>query len=104
TSSPPTPVFTTLSLHDALPIWMRAHAAALRAHGPDGENGRKFTGSAAAWLLIRVRVGPESGGRTMPRIHHALVALVATTLTTPRSEEQRLNSSHVKISYAVFCL
>src|SRR5690606_2238120 len=37
-------------------------------------------------------------------IHLADPALCALVLPRSRSEEHRLNSSHVKISYAVFCL
>src|SRR5690554_7279634 len=35
---------------------------------------------------------------------NAMDALVSQMSSTSRSEETRLNSSHVRISYAVFCL
>src|SRR5690606_40204612 len=39
-----------------------------------------------------------------PRPIDVLLDGLSTLITDGRSEEQRLNSSHVKISYAVFCL
>src|SRR5690606_39594122 len=68
---------------------------------------------------------PEEGGRAAPEVHgdvedppahdaHELALLVGLALemeaaehaaaAARRSESTRLNSSHVKISYAVFCL
>src|SRR5690606_39334810 len=47
------------------------------------------------------RSRPPDGARPMKLI--TLTVLAAVNLGG-RSEEQRLNSSHVKISYAVFCL
>src|SRR5690349_23973916 len=72
---------STLSLHDALPIWRRADLGRQRRH-----------------------VGPlERGGR------HARAARARPVHAVHRRAHQdrkstRLNSSHVEISYAVFCL
>src|SRR5947199_6539206 len=68
----------TLSLHDALPIygWQRAPGELFAADG-----------RARAWL----RRGVESGEPTLERGH-------------PDRKSTRLNSSHLGISYAVFCL
>src|SRR5690606_41800207 len=74
----------TLSLHDALPIWLdrrrrRTHAPhAVRAVGPRGRSRR------AAFPQRHQR--DRAGARRRDR------------------KSTRLNSSHVKISYAVFCL
>src|SRR5690606_41509713 len=69
---------SALSLHDALPIW-----------GRDGRGG-----------------GERSGGRRRSAGRRDVLQSAV-----PRDEERggdrkstRLNSSHVKISYAVFCL
>src|SRR5205814_8902521 len=80
---PPTQTYT-LSLHDALPI------SAVRDDG-----------HAVVHLLSRSgrhrhRHGPLRQGRR----HHR----DAAHRNSGRSEEPRLNSSHLGISYAVFCL
>src|SRR3712207_7450783 len=71
----------TLSLHDALPILGGAPFRVLRARGG------AFRGERPGCRLRGVPVGARR--RARPRL---------------RSEEQRLNSSHANISYAVFCL
>src|SRR5215469_17853260 len=58
----------TLSLHDALPIWVQYH-------GIEGHDVERFR-------------GPKT----------------VTILAPPDRKSTRLNSSHVEISYAVFCL
>src|SRR5690606_41924029 len=96
--------FATLSLHDALPI-----SRAERGHLPDR------SGPAARTLRGRRLRLPLSGGRqqhrTGPRPEPSrrdpdrAAAVVSCTLprTPPDRKSTRLNSSHVKISYAVFC-
>src|SRR5437773_6226957 len=64
----------TLSLHDALPIWILAK---------DGLQG----------ILERLRVGED-----LALVDQALLVRVQDRKST------RLNSSHITISYAVFCL
>src|SRR5690606_42087393 len=81
TDSSTTEIYT-LSLHDALPI--------LEAAGPLGnvdQHVRRITGD----LVLR-----------QGRLHH-LETLVDAVVPEDR-KSTRLNSSHVKISYAVFCL
>src|SRR5699024_12749283 len=81
---PPPPQISTLSLHDALPISV-----------PWSKNSSKYPMNL-----------PESSCRS--RIVHnsaAIPALLDTPLTQQRDRKStRLNSSHVSISYAVFCL
>src|SRR5690606_41715371 len=84
----PTPKLFSLSLHDALPI--------CSAVGPHG---------AAARRLHR-RARPRTPGR---RPGHLVGSVSAGTVRQPfeRGSDRkstRLNSSHVKISYAVVCL
>src|SRR5438874_3852148 len=76
TDTAPTEIYT-LSLHDALPIFDR----------------QKET---------KCRLNPRNCRQKLP------VKLILVCFTNEdssiRSEETRLNSSHVEISYAVFCL
>src|SRR5207302_10788223 len=83
-TAPATTEIYTLSLHDALPIW--------RAQ-PDSAPG---TPAPARTDRSAPRPAPEFSPRPTP------------PTSEPRREldrkSTRLNSSHVKISYAVFCL
>src|SRR5207302_10192514 len=83
--APPTELYT-LSLHDALPIWSLDGAGPLRTVSPTlvvrRWRGRADPASARA-------LGRETG---------------AGTVVFGDRKSTRLNSSHVKISYAVFCL
>src|SRR5690554_7511415 len=79
-NDPPTPQIYTLSLHDALPI------------SPDHRNFPRSRNT-------RGRPPVPGGRRQRPR------RTVSSTLETVRDRKStRLNSSHVRISYAVFCL
>src|SRR5439155_25993635 len=81
------PVFYTLSLHDALPICLR--------HEPRLARGEE--NHAALGLL-------EHDGNRAPRgVQRALHVHVQHPVDLDR-KSTRLNSSHVAISYAVFCL
>src|SRR5690606_41649922 len=78
----------TLSLHDALPIW------AMSPRSP----------SSCITTAVEVRTKPaapmKAAGMRSPHSH---ATAVSTTVHRDR-KSTRLNSSHVKISYAVFCL
>src|SRR5690606_41469641 len=79
----------TLSLHDALPI---SPAEAGVDIAPVAETGRSYVENAVAKATAYVR---SSG----------LPALADDSgLEVEDRKSTRLNSSHVKISYAVFCL
>src|SRR5690606_41870231 len=87
----------TLSLHDALPIWRRRRS---RASLPpaDGRRNRRFRGrrgSASPLRFAPPRPCPVRPGRRRRERRRAAGLDRKST---------RLNSSHVKISYAVFCL
>src|SRR5690606_41422167 len=96
---PPTTESYTLSLHDALPIWgqsmtiwgvlISAAASVLPVLAP-------VLGLELTAELVR-QVGDE-----VLQVGQAVTALVGTLIADRKST--RLNSSHVKISYAVFCL
>src|SRR5690606_41332880 len=97
-SSPPPPTATyTLSLHDALPIYQRVLLPG------DGRLQRQTAvhGYGVVPQARQVEVsGPlEHVGEEVGRPHGG-------ALDPPEQDRKstRLNSSHVKISYAVFCL
>src|SRR5438552_18217407 len=75
----------TLSLHDALPIYLLAHPRVETAAGAQGLHGPRCGFQIA-------QLGCRSGSRSA---EHAVPADRKST---------RLNSSHQIISYAVFCL
>src|SRR5439155_23094641 len=85
-SAPPPTVLYTLSLHDALPIWCTAPSAR-----------RAFRAS------LRV---PSATPRPSISSSSSPTAIPAAALGLPGIDRKstRLNSSHVAISYAVFCL
>src|SRR5690554_7294469 len=85
-----------LSLHDALPILRRG-----RVPAPD---------RAASAARARLRDLDEPGGRAdRGRVPASRGRISGSALRIARSGDRdrkstRLNSSHVRISYAVFCL
>src|SRR5690606_41364536 len=99
---PATPAPHLLSLHDALPICEARVAARGRvrvvvpaAQIPD----------RAAELVddARLELEREPPEEAVAKAHHE-VAPGHHVLDGPDRKSTRLNSSHVKISYAVFCL
>src|SRR5207249_11476161 len=84
----------TLSLHDALPIYEHPHQDEREADpvGRTGSPGRGLLGEEVAAL-------PAARGA----LAHPVAAARAGLLRQDR-KSTRLNSSHVSISYAVFCL
>src|SRR5690606_41983521 len=91
-----TSVICTLSLHDALPIWglvilIAAHRLVERARRVPAP---EFNGADGARFSL---------GR--PSDHGVRVPFACRRVPFVRDREStRLNSSHVKISYVVFCL
>src|SRR5438067_7501540 len=90
-----TTMFSTLSLHDALPIYQRqTHDRLGRRDGEDQEHrGQRFG------------VGEEAGvidDRDVDGADHELETEQHRDELADR-KSTRLNSSHVSISYAVFC-
>src|SRR5690606_39478076 len=94
-ANPPAPPHTsTLSLHDALPIWPPRVRPPAPRRPRRGRAGRGPAGPGAD-LLRRGRLRRRQRG----------VARVAAPRQPPEDRKStRLNSSHVKTSYAVFCL
>src|SRR5690606_40051249 len=85
----------TLSLHDALPIcWVpQVHIG--------GFNPQIYCGPSKSYKRIDAQNSVSL--KSMKVIGEAGSSL-ANTLKTEDRKSTRLNSSHVKISYAVFCL
>src|SRR5207249_11553938 len=84
-SNPPPPEFHTLPLHDALPICPALVTVAPAVSSPS------------------VTPTPSSTALTVPAQLAAPLAPQPTAAAVDR-KSTRLNSSHVSISYAVFCL
>src|SRR5690606_40618617 len=88
--------FPSLSLHDALPIWPAAERFLHFQHHPIlarlGEDG----GDEALAERV-VQRGVDLGGRDAEPPG-------AVAIDVQDRKSTRLNSSHVKFSYAVFCL
>src|SRR5437868_13093978 len=80
---PPTTEIYTLSLHDALPIFGHRHRFSLVGHLD----------------CLRLRVRHQLDAR-----HHGGGGCRAERDLAGDRKSTRLNSSHVSISYAVFCL
>src|SRR5207253_9334562 len=91
-TAPPTTEIYTLSLHDALPIYGAHHAPHLCRSRLGGRGGTDAVASRTG-LDSRV-LGHRSGRSACERLR----------ADRPDRKSTRLNSSHVAISYAVFCL
>src|SRR5207249_8987934 len=112
----------TLSLHDALPIYsvqQRTQEIGIRiALGASAHDVRKmivrqgmalalagvFIGVAAALGLTRLMASLLYGVTARDPIAMTSVALLLKRVSPRDRKSTRLNSSHVSISYAVFCL
>src|SRR5256885_12918404 len=82
----------TLSLHDALPISLRS------AHGTRRQRSHREAPGRARAGAIDGLSGAAQSGRGRRRKRHA------PRWTRRDRKSTRLNSSHLVISYAVFCL
>src|SRR5699024_12417275 len=86
--SPVTPTDATLSLHDALPIFEDEHGRLSHERAGDGDA-----------LLLPAREGDAA----LPHLRSIAFGEGFDVFVQDR-KSTRLNSSHVSISYAVFCL
>src|SRR5690606_41907350 len=92
----PTEVVPPLSLHDALPICQLGHgrfAVCVEQLGAVDDD--------AAPLLIGAW---EEAGHVLERDERDVESVAKSDEASRDRKSTRLNSSHVKISYAVFCL
>src|SRR5262245_63938773 len=95
------PLLSTLSLHDALPILV----ADLLDDDRDGGVADALRGADAVFHLAG-RAGVRDATPDRERLRHRDNVLAAERVlgTVPDRKSTRLNSSHLGISYAVFCL
>src|SRR5207302_8161757 len=91
----------TLSLHDALPIYGSRNdfEAVLNPHG---RSPRQPDLKSESLGLLRASAAHPHLNLAVMEMPHDLASLPAVARQDRKST--RLNSSHVKISYAVFCL
>src|SRR5207253_11441650 len=96
----PTHIYT-LSLHDALPICFGQQTTDEMLYGFLG-----VTSTTSPWSEVRFRAAPPLKKGQKPRDPLAILKKRVGTWETETVDRKstRLNSSHVAISYAVFCL
>src|SRR5690606_39946724 len=98
-TDPATSDIYTLSLHDALPICMNVRFAAHKGRSDMGALYTPFETILAESDVITLHCPLNA------HTYHLLgEAEFAQMKRKPDRKSTRLNSSHVKISYAVFCL
>src|SRR5690606_40446591 len=98
TDSPPTHI-PTLPLHDALPIFRTPYSVSFGARRKRYPNRRRYTCERHMHDMANRLTGLSGSERiTPPARRFGRVRRARDRKST------RLNSSHVKISYAVFCL
>src|SRR5690606_41761095 len=97
---PPTTMTYTLTLHDALPIYNRndPEKRVLTQRQSNGGHHPQPVRAMAAALLMLLLFLPGADGSS------SASAQPQSRLAYKDRKSTRLNSSHVKISYAVFCL
>src|SRR5690606_41290307 len=101
---PPASTPPTLSLHDALPIWP-GEAVRCTAAPDDLFVAIGLADLPAAGETVSVEVGFEDlETGTLRQTSADSVPVDAVRRESVDRKSTRLNSSHVKISYAVFCL
>src|SRR5207249_11883987 len=89
------PPHLPLSLHDALPIWTALPSASTswRSHSPE-----RWT-----WA-VRARLSAALSKLREARLRRQAISRTPWLMVASDRKSTRLNSSHVSISYAVFCL
>src|SRR5699024_11577713 len=98
------PATSTLSLHDALPIYERPVGGPLLTHRGGDLEGEAAPPRTVAAVAVGARVH-QRGEELVDQVAVGEVQLdrIEARLLGDR-KSTRLNSSHVSISYAVFCL
>src|SRR5207253_9978541 len=94
----------TLSLHDALPIFNGTIRGRVSDPSDQPVAGSNVTAVNNATGYTRSIASAEDGYYVIASLPIGTYTVTITKNGSERSEETRLNSSHVAISYAVFCL
>src|SRR5207253_9230092 len=87
---------STLSLHDALPIFSYQPIS-------NSNDGAVVNVAGVQACNVKVCCGPRITGGAL-KLYTKGPEATATPIFCPDRKSTRLNSSHVAISYAVFCL
>src|SRR5207249_10039962 len=102
-TTPAPPDIYPLSLHDALPILQNAiKRGAGQLDGVTYDEAR-YEGYGPGGAAIMVDCLTDNRTRTVAEVRHAFTKN-GGNLGSEDRKSTRLNSSHVSISYAVFCL
>src|SRR5207302_2932636 len=96
--APTTTHISTLSLHDALPILFRGHDSCGRINSARSRPGTEDEEGSS-----RNSGKTSDSSRARPGYYTSILRRLPGDNAQDR-KSTRLNSSHVKISYAVFCL
>src|SRR5690606_42043937 len=91
-SASPAPATSSLSLPDALPIWII---------GIDGNVALAVDRKRIGDVVAPIHLGVDGRPAELPEL---CIVDIADAHIGINRKSTRLNSSHVKISYAVFCL
>src|SRR5207249_10253366 len=95
---------STPSLHDALPIYLGEDGAAARAHGEERPRARLDAVAGHGAEPAHPRVAPPARSRAAAARAPRGAGVLRSGRSAARDRKStRLNSSHVSISYAVFC-
>src|SRR5439155_23774578 len=101
-TTPPSTNIYTLSLHDALPIYFQKVLSDKWPSATDGANGwRAGSSEKAAGISTALEPSRTQDGHGL---QHAQTDSSFARVEGRDRKSTRLNSSHVAISYAVFCL
>src|SRR5258705_9125620 len=92
----------TLSLHDALPISVRIIWSSNNLSVAKVDNNGTVTGMGSGVAIVEARVGTRKGQAAVQVTGGGGAPPPVTP--PPDRKSTRLNSSHLGISYAVFCL
>src|SRR5204863_9448878 len=95
----PTDIYT-LSLHDALPISPRP----VRPQPSPSRKVQRYSRTVLLLLRLLRRLRQKSRSTNCGDLCPRSSRLAGHSFQTPDRKSTRLNSSHVEISYAVFCL
>src|SRR5207302_9740823 len=91
------PALPPLSLHDALPIWPTASSTCRRVLRVTSTKRLPISITAdSAWVMTSLTCWSTSSNCSLEKVDQHVSEV--------DRKSTRLNSSHVKISYAVFCL
>src|SRR5699024_11606602 len=102
--APPSTTAVSASAAETLPDGSATRGASSRSAAPPTRSASSATPSGATSRTRPRTPGPDGTKAAPAASTSSRLDSEATPIAVSRSEEHRLNSSHVSISYAVFCL